>query len=249
MERRNRNILIFLTAVVIVAAVFSSFGLQLFANPTPTITLPTPPPAEQTQPGGVGDSGGARVEVTPDTVQSVISALNRLESYSRTVTTVLEGATSRAQVWVDGGWTRSELTLPTGLVVHTIVGDGSVWRWYGDDSDAVTWEADYTSVDVEGARLPTYEDVLALDKETITAARYEEKDGTPCVYVEVSVPALSQIERYWVSANTGLLIAAETESGGVVVWSMTADTPEIPAPASASFILPDDTVLHTVGSR
>ena len=249
MEGRNRNILIFLTAVVIVTAVFSSFGLQLFANPTPTITLPTPPPAEQTQPGNVGDSGGARVEVTPDTVQTVIAALNRLESYSRTVTTVLEGETSTAQVWVDGGWTRSELTLSTGLVVHTIVGDGSVWRWYDGDHTAASWEADYASVDVEGARLPTYEDVLALDKETITEARYEEKNGTPCVYVEVSVPELSQIERYWVSANTGLLIAAETESGGGVVWSMTAGAPEIPAPASASFVLPDETVLHTVGSR
>ena len=249
MERRNRNILIILTAVVIVTAVFSSFGLQLFASPTPTITLPTPPPVEQTQPGNVGDSGGARVEVSPDTVQSVIAALDRLESYSRTVTTVLEGEMSNAQVWVDGGWTRSELTLPTGLVIHTIVGDGTVWRWYGDDRTAVTWEADSASVDVEGQRLPTYEDVLALDKETITAARYEEKDGTPCVYVEVAVPELAQTERYWVSASTGLLIAAETESGGVVVWSMTADTPEIPAPASASFALPDGTILHTVGSR
>ena len=248
-ERRNRNILIFLTAVVIVIAVFSSFGLQFFSSPTPTITLPTPLPAEQTQPGDVEDSGGARVEVTPDTVQSVIAALNRLESYSRAVTTVLEGETSRAQVWVDGGWTRTRLTLPTGLVVHTIVGDEAVWRWYDNDRAAVTWGADHASVDVEGPRLPTYEDVLALDKETITAAGYEEKDGTPCVYVEVAVPELELIERYWVSASTGLLIAAESESGGEVVWSMTADTPEIPAPASASFVLPDGTVLHTVGSR
>ena len=249
MERRNRNILIILTAVVIVIAVFSSFGLQLFSSPTPTITLPTPPPVEQTQPGDLGDSGGTRVEVTPDTVQSVIAALNRLESYSRTVTTVLEGETSTAQVWVDGGWTRSELTLPTGLVVHTIVGDGTVWRWYDSDRTAVTWEADQASMDVEGQRLPTYEDVLALDKETITAAGYEEKDGTPCVYVEVAVPELTLTERYWVSASTGLLIAAESESGGRVVWSMTANVPEIPAPASASFVLPDGTVLHTVGSR
>lgn len=249
MERRNRNILIFLTAVVIVTAVFSSFGMQLFAGPTPTITLPTPPPAEQTQPGHVGDSGGARVEVTPDTVQSVIAALNRLESYSRTVTTVLEGEVSTVQVWVDGGWTRSELTLSTGMVVHTIVGNGAVWRWYDSDRTAVTWEADHTSVDVEGQRLPTYEDVLALDKETITAAGYEEKDGTSCVYVEVAVPELTQTERYWVSAGTGLLIAAETESEGEVVWSMRADSPAIPAPASASFVLPDGTILHTVGNR
>lgn len=249
LERRNRNILIFLTAVVIVTAVFSSFGLQLFAGPTPTITLPTPPPPEQSQQGSVGDSGGTRVEVTPATVQSVIAALDRLESYSRTVTTVLEGKETTAQVWVDGGWTRSELTLPTGLVVHTIVGDGAVWRWYDSDRTSVTWAADDSSMDVEGQRLPTYEDVLALDQETIVAAGYEEKNGTACVYVEVSVPELAQTERYWVSSTTGLLTAAETESGGEVVWTMRADSPEIPAPVSASFALPDGTVLHTVGSR
>lgn len=44
MERKNRNILVALIAVVIIAAVFSSFGLPLFANPTATITLPTPVP-------------------------------------------------------------------------------------------------------------------------------------------------------------------------------------------------------------
>ena len=42
MERRNRNILVGLIGVVIVIAVFSSFGLPLFASPTPTIVLPTP---------------------------------------------------------------------------------------------------------------------------------------------------------------------------------------------------------------
>ena len=42
MERRNQNILIGLIAIVIVIAVFSSFGLSLFTSPTPTSTLPTP---------------------------------------------------------------------------------------------------------------------------------------------------------------------------------------------------------------
>lgn len=246
MERRNRNILIALIAAVIVAAVFSSFGLGFFGTATPTITLPTPAPAETEGQGDVDQPRGERVEVTPDTVQSVIAALNRLESYARTVTTTLEGESATATVWVDSGWTRADLTLPTGRTAYTVVGDGRVWRWYDGDGHAVSWQADGSSVDVEGQRIPTYEDVLALNKQDITAAGYEDKDGSPCVYVEVSVPELDQTERYWVSAENGLLWRAETVVGEERVWSMTASLPEVPAPAG-SYTLPDGTVLHTVG--
>ena len=249
MEGRNRNILVALTAVVIALAVFSSFGLPLFTGPTATITLPTPVPTDSAQPGQSDQEGGVRVEVKPDTVQSVIAAMSRLESYSRVVTVTLEGMSSTALVWVDRGWTRCDLTLPTGLVVHTIVGDGTVWRWNNDERTVLTWDADEGSVDIEGQRIPTYEDVLALAPDSITAAGYENKNGFPCVYAEVAVPELSQVERYWVSADTGLLMAAETETEGGIVYAMAAAAAEIPAPAWASFQLPDGTVLHTVGEE
>lgn len=247
MERRNRNILVALTAVVIIVAVFSSFGLPLFANPTPAIVLPAPASTDEGPDESDNAAAGVRVEVTPDTVQSVIAALDRLESYSRVVTTTLEGSTAAVSVWVDGGWTRSDMILPSGLLVHTIVGDATVWRWYDGDDSAVTWPADGSSMDIEGQRIPTYEDVLALEKSSITAAGYEEKNGFACVYAEVNIPQLDQRERYWVGADNGLLVAAETETGGEVVWSMASDAPEVPVSDNASFTLPDGTVLHTVG--
>lgn len=249
MEGNNRNILVGLTAIVIVAAVFSSFGLPLFAGPTATITLPTPVPLETEETGDPEQGSGTRVEVRTDTVQSVIAVMDRLESYSRSVTTTLEGVSATAQVWVDGGWTRADMELPDRLTAHTIVGDGRLWRWYGTERSVLSWAADGSSVDVEGQRIPTYEDVLELPPERITAAGYEEKNGEACVYVEVAVPELSQVERYWVSESTGLLTAAETVAGEELVWSMTAGAPEIPVSPSASFTLPDGTVLHRVGEE
>lgn len=246
MEGRNRNILIVIIGMVIVAAVFSSFGLGFFGPDTPEIVLPTPIPSESPGGGNTDQTQGTRVEVTPDTVQSVIAALSRAESYSRTVTTTLEGESATAQVWVDGGWTRADLTLPTGRTACTIVGDGRVWRWYNGDQKAVSWASAENSVDVEGQRIPTYEDVLALDKREITAACYEDKDGSPCVYVEVAVKAPQQVERYWVSAENGLLWRAETVAGEETVWSMTATLPEVPA-SGGSFVLPDGRVLHETG--
>lgn len=248
MERKNSTVLVVLIAAVILIAVFASFGMPLFSNSTPGITLPTPVPSETVGPEGSALPDQIQVEVTPGTVQSVIAALSRLESYSRTVTTTLEGtANSTAQVWVDGGWTRTDLTGPTGRVSHTIVGDGTVWRWYDGDRAAVSWSADNASADVEGQHIPTYEDVLALDTGAITAAGYENKNGVDCVYAEVYVPQLEQTERYWVGSDTGLLIAAETTVGESAVYAMTAATAEVPAPSGSWFTLPDGTVLHTVG--
>lgn len=247
MERRNQNILIGLIAVVIVIAVFSSFGLSLFTSPTPTITLPTPTPTVTTDIGSISQEEGTRVEISPATVQSTIAALSRIESYYRTVTTTMSGSETFVRVWVDRDWTRSELTLSSGTTVNTVVGDGQVWRWYGGEDSVASWQADDTSVDVESQRIPTYEDVLALDPTSITAAGYVERDGYLCVFVEVSIPELNQRERYWVSADSGLLAAAETEYGGEVVWSMTTTVPEIPVPTNASFVLPEGTVLHRTG--
>jgi len=243
MERKDRTVLVVLIALVIAVAVFASFGLPLFANPTPKIELPTPVPTQQ--PSAGPRPGEERVEIDPSTVQSVIAALDRLESYSRTVTTTLDGAVTTAQVWVDEGWTRTDLTGPNGLRSHTIVGEGKVWRWYDGDEKALSWSGDAASADVEGQHIPTYEDVLALDRAAITAAGYEEKNGLACVYVEVDWPELGQSERYWVSADSGLLAASEILAGEETVYTMTATVPEIPVRSDASFVLPDGTVLHS----
>lgn len=249
MERNDRNILVLLIAAAIAVAVFASFGLPLFSAPTPTITLPTPLPAGQETQGGEPGGGAVRVDIRPGTVQSVIAAMDRPGSYFRTVTTTLNGVSSTAQVWVDGGWTMSVLTVPGGREAHTIVGEGTVWRWYGGDREAVSWPAGEGAEDLESQRIPTYEDVLALEVDAITAAGYEDKNGVSCVYAEVAVPALDQTERYWVASDSGLLWAAETAAGGDTVWSMTSVAPELPAPAGVVFALPDGRVLHTTGEQ
>lgn len=72
MERKKRNLMVVLIAAVIVVAILASFGLRLFVPDTAKIVLPTP--AASASPGlepGTG-SGLVRVDVTPETVQTVI---------------------------------------------------------------------------------------------------------------------------------------------------------------------------------
>ena len=254
MERRKRNLLVVLIGIVIVVAMVSSFGLGLFAPDTAKIVLPTPEVSQQ--PGGEPgvQSGLVLVDVTTETVQSVIrDTLSRPDRYTRAVTIEDfwgegESGTTHADVWVDGGWTQTEAALPGGTVRYSIVGDGQFWLWYGGDRTALSGPADGHSADLEGQRIPTYEDVLDLDKDTITQTGYERRDVWPCVYLQVQVSD-TVVERYWISTDTGLLVSAEREQNGQLVYRMTAYTQvQTPCPTTASFALPDGTELHTVQS-
>ena len=85
MEDRKRTILAIIIACVVLLAVLYSFGLNLFNKP-PQLELPD---SEAVSSGAQGsantEAGGIQVEVTPQTVQSVVASLSRYESYSRTV--------------------------------------------------------------------------------------------------------------------------------------------------------------------
>ena len=252
MEKNKKMVLAMMITAVILIAVFSSFGLNLFRGGTPEVTLPTASPAASEQPGSETDPGisGVLVEVTPQTVQNVIATLSRPESYYREVTTESfwgeeSSASVVSKVWVDNGFTRTTSTFPDASLEHTIVGEGKRYRWYNNDLDWFETSADENDADLM-QRIPTYEDILKLDPETITGTGYEEKGGTACIYVEVEQSELGYLERYWISVERGLLVAAETLKGERLVLRVSAYSVEIPVRSGAVFTLPDGTVLHRI---
>ena len=187
MEQKNRLLLTLLVIALIVGAMFTSFGRGLFVLNTPRVTLPK---TGSDQSGGGGSSSSHQtfetLEVTPQTVQSVIATLSRTDSCYRelTVERFWTGGSSTAQirVWTDGGWSK----------VRRVVGNGSV-RW-----DMVGPEEDY-------------------------------------------------VRRWWVNIQSGLLISAETEKAGELVYRMTAYSAiQSPCPSTTEFALPDGTVKHTL---
>ena len=258
MEQKNKVIFALLIAVVIAAAILASFGPNLFQAKTPRVNLPEQTAPASSQEPDTSEIGGpfVPVEVTADTVQSVIATLERPVNYSRILLLdTFSGDrqyTASAQVWVDGGWTRVDLTQqnqPRGTQ-HTIVGPDRFYRWYGADHEAVEGSADQWDADL-AQRIPSYQDIIDLDKADITATGYVEKEGLSCVYVEVAVDGLGYAERYWVSLSSGsngLLMFSETLKDGAVVLRMTSRAPESPVTAEDVFTLPDGTVLHQSGS-
>lgn len=254
MERKRSTLFAVLIATIIVLAVFASFAITLFGQEDYQIKLPNLTDTAETNPSGDQNDPGdqyIRIEVTPDTVQGVIATLDRPRSYYREINLELwadveTSALTSAQVWVDGEWTRSSVTAPGGVIQHNLVGEGTRWLWYEGDETALSFSADEAISDAV-QRIPTYEDVLELPKEQITAAGYETYAGAGCVFIEMEQEELNSRERYWISVSDGLLMAAERVKDDLVVYRMTAQSTVSPAPLDSSFALPDGTVLHAVG--
>ena len=250
MDSKKRLAIAIAITCLIVAAIFASFGRSLFFVQIPSITL-----ADVNEGGDASGSSGVQDgdqywqgAVTPETVQSIVATLSRPDSYYRelTVETLWSGGSyaSPVQYWEDGGWAHTRQVLASGAVRHDLTGPETAYYWYEGSTAWGTFPADERSSDL-AQHIPTYETVLELDPESITGAGYELRGSLPCVYVEVQEES-GALERYWVSTDSGLLISAERELNGALVYRMTAYSQiQAPCPATASFALPDGQVLHT----
>ena len=241
MEGKNQNILVALTAIVIVVAIFSSFGMNMFSNIT--IELPEGTAAAAPSPGQE-EGELTRVTVTPETVQAVVATLERPDSYYRTVTVRYAGVDTPtvSQIWARDGWVRTSTTLSGGLVRHTLVGDGTRYVWYGGSTTWTSSPADGRSADLEGAGIPNYEDVLALDGQCITQAEYTQYNGLSCIYVQWEQEG--DRAEYYISVDPGslgLLVGAALYEGEEAVLTMTATAAQLNPLTMPGFRLPDGT--------
>lgn len=248
MEEKKRTLLAVAVSAIILLAVLYSFGMNLFGDTPPIVVAPPEESSVLEQETGVGSGGGIPVGVTPETVQALIADLSRYQSYSRTVTVryqwgAEETGTVTALVRTDGGWTRCDSVLSSGVEEHSIWGEDTLWLWYGQQRDWLSLPADRRTSDLM-QYIPTYEDVLELEPEAIVGAAYEERGGLPCIRVDVRQEETGYWERYWISVDSGLLVCAETEKEGRVVYAMTAFEVSSPLVDEEAFRLPDGTVLH-----
>lgn len=251
MEQKNRLLLTLLVIALIVGAMFTSFGRGLFVLNTPRVTLPK---TGSDQSGGGGSSSSHQtfetLEVTPQTVQSVIATLSRTDSCYRelTVERFWTGGSSTAQirVWTDGGWSKVRRVVGNGSVRWDMVGPEEGWFWYEGGRSYVSVPTDELAADL-AQQIPTYETILALPPESITDAGYEERGGVACIYVQSEQPEEDYVRRWWVNIQSGLLISAETEKAGELVYRMMAYSAiQSPCPSTTEFALPDGTVKHTL---
>lgn len=208
------------------------------------IVLPSSEASQEEGSGQMDSDALQEVKVTPDTVQAAVATLARPETYRRTVTVeqIWSGGSGTYEITmaVIGPWTRTDRTMPDGRVRHTITGPESVYIWYNNERTVYTAPVGEITADNE-LPIPTYEEILTLGPEQITAADYRAVSNVNCIYVEAQEEDYTL--RYWVSVETGLLAAAEKLQGEETVYRMAALALDQTEPTEEDFTLPDGTVL------
>ena len=249
MEKRKLNRITagFIVLVVMVLILMFSNSLRRSSH----ITLPeegsSPGQAEDTNASG-GDALTV-IAVTPETVQTAIETLTRPRQYSRVIRVeqLWDGGSGSFEttVTVSGRWTRTDRSLSDGQVRHTITDGEITYIWYGSESSVYSAPAGDITPDDEQA-IPTYETILDLPVEDIAAADYRSVSDVNCIYVETVQDPEGYTQRYWVSVETGLLVASERLLEGETIYRMASLTADLSTPSTDRFILPDGTVLRVL---
>lgn len=232
----------FVVLVVLVVALMFANTLQRPAS----IQLPEEPtaPGETAGDASAEDERLTVVSVTPETVQAAIATLSRPEVYRRqlSVQQFWSGGdgTVETTVTVKAPWTRADRTLADGRVRHTLTDGETTYIWYDRETAVYTAPAGDITADVEQS-IPTYEDILDLPAARIAAADYQVISGVNCIYVETTADDAGYVLRYWVSLDSGLLVAAEKLLEEETVYRMWQTSEEFSPVIDREFTLPDGT--------
>ena len=244
MKRRSSTLLAVAVTVLITAAAIAAIFLFGKHDRDTRIILPQETAAVGAAPDSVLPDAGREdnlIEVTPQTVQTVVATLERPGSYSRRlgIDMFWSGGSSSctADVWVRTGEAR--IALSGSDTKNVLVTEDNVYIWY--DTDEVfrtvrdSSESLFRSADAFNM-IMTYEDVLALPKDSITEARYDDFEGEYCIFISAADGGYEN--EYVISVGTGLLVHAVKKSGGETVYEMTAYETTLSAPDEAVFELP-----------
>lgn len=244
MDSRKRLFIAFSITMIIIVSLLTSFGQNLLNYSTPSVSLPSLD-AYSLDPDGQ-NSALQTIEVTPRTVQSVIASLQPSQQYHRNLLITLfwgeeDYAQTSVDVWTYQDITRIVKTMPSGQVREDIITPEIIYYWHhSEDTYTTTFPSEYAQ-DVSQS-IPSYQTVLSLDVSSIQQANYDFRHLIPCIFIEATQAPLYFTERYWVHAETGLLLEAETYDQGRLIYRMEGMS-EIKAFENPQFILPDGTVL------
>lgn len=239
MKKRGASfyIIIALALLAVVALVFLlAPGRQLT---TPAVVLPTLPPADSAAPVAPERASDAEViAITPDTVQTVIGTLRRIDSYSR----ILDirdfwsgGSRSRTvAVWSKGSRLRLRVIAEGRPEQELLLSDGETWLWYADSSEVYHGDSLPGGAD-EWQTLTTYENLLAAPAEDILDAGYMVYSGINCVFVRWRSGALGYVSECYIDPDTGLLMGERCYDGDFLIYSMDSSVPDVTTPDESVF--------------
>ncbi len=231
-----------IATLVLLAGILLFLASPLSAKKTAEVHLPEIQDRLPEHTGAAVPRELTQVEVNPDTVQAVISTLNRPDSYSRTLQVFQfwdgGGRTAEIRVWVRSGTVRLNIVGAEREINYLLDGD-VLTLWYGSDMNhRYTYNKADARLGDSLQRIPTYEDILSLDPTSIRDAGCTcTESGKWRILVSTVDPDFNYLDIYYVSLDTGLLVGAEQWDGDTLIYRMTAGEADLSAPSDQLFLL------------
>jgi len=197
-----------------------------------------------------------RVVVAPETIQAVVSSLDRPSAYRRNVIIDYFWDGGHAEfnivVTVANGMTSISSLPSIGAEKRIIITPDTLYIWNRGDATPYTGAINsagdgYRTAD-EWQMMDTYEDLLSLDMNEIIEAGYTDYEGKECIYAVHRSPLLGNIRKYYISLDIpldiGLVVAAEEHNAaGDLIYRMRVGEFALDESDPAAFTLPDGTNL------
>lgn len=239
-----------LGALVLVGTLFLSFYLSTSAyrSDGTGIVLPSEQDAEPvvTQDDALDERMLKNIEITTDNVQKVIATLSRPAAYSYQVSNTLfytdRQHTLLCQQNVLADKQRTDTLSDDGEIIQTTLRIGDQFYAWKPDSTQYFSGKNGGFSDDSAAMLPTYETVLALDKQALTEAGMVNLEYIPCIYVGMLQQNYRSI--YYISTITGMLVRADFYKDDALVRQCVVSNFTEEIPEESLFQLPDGAAIN-----
>ena len=191
------------------------------------------------------------VTVSADNIQDIIRAMQRPEKYRLSVNTTLyyDGGQStfgaEGHVWGE----RKKIVVynSDGLPVsHCLIAGEDIYMWSGASRSYYSGKLGNFTAD-DYMYIPTYEDIIYLDRQDILSADFSLYNDMYCICIEAKDELSGYRSLYYISVENGLLAGAQSFDGEELVYSLTADILDFERTEEDIFTLPDGTFVAAAG--
>jgi hypothetical protein len=250
-DENKKTSLIIGGGVLALAAVFAVYWISSgFFMPVRMIELPNVTPRGEQPTGGApvtAEQPSAqqtpiiRMEVNAENLISVLREMERAGTYSATVAAEQHwpggSAVNRHSIYHQNGMTKIERYDSAGNIYYNkLYSGGRTYTWgdgppvYGSDNDPVDSDS--------AAGMPSYEDLLKIDRGQILDAGFVVADGRPFIYAEWFDTVSGYRCQFWISADFNLLEKAVIYDGTELAYTMSFESIPSRNVDESKFLLP-----------
>jgi len=149
-------------------------------------------------------------------------------------------AAMKSELWKSDGAIRiSQFGVDGQAEQQVLLTDRWVYLW-GNDTSYRRFARQNNDSDLY-SRTPSYEDLIAMDREQILIGELREMNDTLCLYAETMDALTNETERWYILVDNGLLLQASGTVGDQNTYSWHMLSLELETPEEYLFTLPDGT--------